>query len=141
MSALDGTTVVLGGIGDDIHVVALKILERMLTDAGADVRMLGVMTPAEEFVDGAAEAGADAIWISSSNGHAEFWCESLRGGLEAAGHGDVLLYIGGNLAVGERNWEDVEKRFRDLGFTRVYPPGTDPAAAIDDLAADLGART
>jgi methylaspartate mutase sigma subunit len=138
MSSLAGTTVVLGGIGDDIHVVALKILERMLSDAGADVRMLGVMTPAEEFVEAAADA--DAIWISSSNGHAEMWCEPLRSGLEAAGRGGVLMYIGGNLAVGERDWDTVERRFRELGFTRVYAPGTDPAAAIADLAADVERR-
>jgi methylaspartate mutase sigma subunit len=141
MSRLDGATVVLGGIGDDIHVVALKILERTLSDAGAEVRMLGVMTPAEEFVAAAADAQVDAIWISSSNGHAEFWCESLRSSLDGAGRDDLLLYIGGNLAVGKRRWETVHQRFLDLGFTRVYPPATDPAVAIDDLATDLEART
>jgi methylaspartate mutase sigma subunit len=136
---LSGAKVVLGGIGDDIHVVALKILERTLTDAGAEVNQLGVMTPPEEFVAAAADAHADAIWISSSNGHAEFWCEGLRDSLEEAGISGVRLYIGGNLAVGQREWADVERRFGALGFDRVYPPGTDPQQAIADLAEDLAA--
>lgn len=137
---LEGVTVVLGGIGDDIHVVALKILERTLADAGAEVRSLGVMTPPNEFVESAVEANADAIWISSSNGHAEFWCEQLRDALQAADVADTLLYIGGNLVVGVRQWDDVEQRFLALGFNRAYPPGTNPARAIGDLANDLEAR-
>jgi methylaspartate mutase sigma subunit len=139
--ALDGLTVVLGGIGDDIHVVALKILERTLHDAGATVLPLGVMTPPEEFVSAAREAGADAIWISSSNGHAEVWCRGLREALRAAELTNILLYIGGNLAVGQRDWDDVEKTFGDLGFDRVYPPGTDPDAAVEDLAGDAARRS
>lgn len=137
--ALDGATVVLGGIGDDIHVVALKILERTLADAGATVHQLGVMTPPEEFTSAATDLKADAIWISSSNGHAELWCERLAEGLRDAGAGDVLLYIGGNLAVGERHWPDVEGKFQGLGFNRVYPPGTNPGDAVADLAGDLAA--
>ena len=137
---LDGLTVVLGGIGDDIHVVALKILERTLNDAGATVRPLGVMTPPDEFVAEARDANADAIWISSSNGHAEVWCRGLRDALRAAELTNILLYIGGNLAVGQRDWNDVERNFGDLGFDRVYPPGTDPDAAVKDLAGDAARK-
>lgn len=134
---LEGLTVVLGGIGDDIHVVALKILERMLLDAGASVHPLGVMTPPDEFVTVASETAADAIWISSSNGHAEMWCRGLREALHSAELANILLYIGGNLAVGQRNWVDVEETFTGLGFDRVYPPGTNPESALTDLAVDI----
>jgi methylaspartate mutase sigma subunit len=137
---LEGVTVVLGGIGDDIHVVALKILERTLTDAGATVHQLGVMTPPAEFQRTADDVSADAIWISSSNGHAEHWCVQLAEALEQSGNRKVLLYIGGNLAVGAREWPDVEQRFRGIGFHRVYAPGASPAGAVEDLAGDVAAR-
>jgi methylaspartate mutase sigma subunit len=98
------------------------------------------MTPPEEFADKAAEVDADAIWISSSNGHAALWCEALRPALEERGAGGTLLYIGGNLAVGQRDWGDVTERFSELGFNRIYPPGTDPSEAVTHLAGDLAAR-
>jgi methylaspartate mutase S subunit len=54
-----------------------------------------------------------------------------------AGLGDVLLYIGGLLGLGRSNFEDDEKKFKGLGFDRVYPPEADLDAAIEDLRTDL----
>ena len=34
--------------------------------------------------------------------------------------------------------EETEKRFKDMGFNRVYPPQTLPGVAITDLKHDLG---
>ena len=55
-----------------------------------------------------------------------------------AGIGDILLYIGGNIVVGKQKFEDVEKRFLDMGFNRVFPPGTDPEDGVRLLKQDLG---
>ena len=41
--------------------------------------------------------------------------------------------MGGNLVVGKQNFEDVEKRFLDMGFTKVYPPGSDIEEGIEYL--------
>jgi methylaspartate mutase sigma subunit len=42
--------------------------------------------------------------------------------------------------VGRHDWSEAEKRFKTLGFDRVYPPEIDLDKAIEDLRADLQAR-
>lgn len=130
-------TVVLGVIGSDVHAVGNKILEMSLKEAGFKVVNLGVMVSQEEFINAAIETGADAILVSSLYGHGEMDCRGLREKCREAGIGDIILYVGGNLVVGKRSFSDVEKIFKDMGFDRVYPPGTLPEVAIADLERDL----
>src|ERR1700736_2583269 len=97
---LAGRTVVTGVAGDDIHVMGIRLVDHALKSAGANVVSLGVMTPISEFVEAAVETAADAVVLSSSNGHAAISCDGIREALIEAGLGDMLLYIGGNLNVG-----------------------------------------
>jgi methylaspartate mutase sigma subunit len=39
--------------------------------------------------------------------------------------------------VGKQDWQEVEKKFKDMGFNRVYPPGTMPDQFVADLKADF----
>jgi methylaspartate mutase sigma subunit len=57
---------------------------------------------------------------------------------EEAGLGHVKLYVGGNIVVGKQDFKDVEKRFKKMGFDRVYAPGTKIEHALDDLKEDIG---
>lgn len=41
--------------------------------------------------------------------------------------------MGGNIVIGKQKFEDVEKRFKAMGFDRAFPPGTDPQVTIDAL--------
>lgn len=134
----DVKTVVIGVIGADVHAVGNKIMEHMFREAGFKVVNVGVMASQEEFVNAAIETGADAIIVSSLYGHGELDCRGLREKCIEAGIGDILLYVGGNIVVGKQDFEEVKQRFLDMGFNRVYPPGTQPDAAIDDLKKDLG---
>ena len=129
---------VLGVLGADVHVVGIKILEYALRGAGFEVVNLGVMTPQEEFIRAALETDADAVLVSSLYGHAELDARGFRDKLKEAGIGDILVYIGGNLVVGKKPWEEVEKTFKDMGFDRVFPPGTMPEEVIEALKKDLG---
>ncbi len=130
-------TIVLGVIGADCHAVGNKILDFSLSSAGFEVINIGVMNTQEEFINAATETNAQAIWVSSLYGHGEIDCRGFRQKCEEAGLQDMLLYVGGNLVVGKQEWEQVEKRFKDMGFNRVYPPGTNPVEAIKDLEKDL----
>jgi methylaspartate mutase sigma subunit len=133
-------TVVTGVIGDDVHIVGVRILEYALGQAGFKVIPLGSQVSQKEFVDGAIETNADAIFISSLSGHAEGLIPGLREKCVEAGRGNILLYLGGYLFVGETPWKGVEKKFREMGIDRVYPPGTSPTRAIEDLEADISIR-
>ena len=52
-------------------------------------------------------------------------------------HGEIPLYVGGNLVIGKTSFGEVEAKFKKMGFNRVYPPGTLPEIAIGDLIGDL----
>jgi methylaspartate mutase sigma subunit len=133
-------TLVTGVIGSDTHIVGNRILGRALEQAGFQMVALGALTPASEFVDAAIESNADAILVSSLYGQGELDCRGFRDLCTEAGLGDILLYVGGYLVVGEQPWESVERRFRDMGFDRVFPPGTRPDDVVGPLADDIARR-
>lgn len=133
-------TLVLGVIGADIHNIGITILGSALRDAGFKVVSLGILVSQEEFVKAAVETAADAILVSSLCGHGELDCPGLRDKCMEAGLENIVLYAGGNLVVGKKDWEPVERKFVAMGYDRAYPPGTTPHRVIDDLTADLSAR-
>ncbi|HBN97460.1 MAG TPA: methylaspartate mutase subunit S [Firmicutes bacterium] len=135
---MEARTLVLGVIGSDVHAVGNKILEISFKEAGFTVVNLGVLVSQKEFVEAAVETNADAIMVSSLYGHGEIDVRGLREALIEAGIGDILMYIGGYLVVGSQEWSEVETKFKQLGFDRVYPPSTLPEDFIPALKDDLG---
>lgn len=130
-------TLVIGVIGADVHAIGNKILYHCFVEAGFDVINLGVMVSQEEYVEAAMESNAAAILVSSLYGHGEIDCRGLRERCEEWGLRNILLYVGGNIVVGKQPFNEVEKRFKQMGFDRVFPPGTDPEITIDFLKKDL----
>ncbi len=131
-------TIIIGVIGADVHAVGNKILAFAFEEAGFKVVNLGVMVDQDEFIGAAIETNADAIIVSSLYGHGELDCRGLKEKCIEAGLEDVLLYAGGNLVVGKAPFEETQRKFLDMGFNRVYPPGTDPFTGIADIKKDLG---
>ncbi|MEJ2738431.1 MAG: methylaspartate mutase subunit S [Dehalococcoidia bacterium] len=130
-------TIITGTIGGDAHVIGTKILSRAFRNAGFNVVALGCLTPPEEFIQAAQETNADAILMSSLYGMAELDLQDFKEKCNEAGLGDVLLYIGGILGVFRHDFTEDEKKFKELGFDRVYPPEADLNGAIEDLWNDL----
>jgi methylaspartate mutase sigma subunit len=126
-------TLVLGVIGEDVHIVGIRILEYALKDSGFNVVSLGAQVSQKEFLNAAIETNADAILVSSFSGHAEHLASDLREKCVEAGLDNILLLIGGQLSLQEKPWEEVEQIFKNLGFDGVYPPGTTPTKVVDDL--------
>ncbi|MBR5390555.1 MAG: methylaspartate mutase subunit S [Clostridia bacterium] len=124
---------VIGVIGADVHAVGNKILYHAFTEAGFDVVNLGVMVSQEEYIAAAIEANADAIVISSLYGQGELDCRGMREKCDEAGLKGIPLLVGGNIVIGKQSFEDVEQRFRDMGFDRAFPPGTPPEETIAAL--------
>ena len=116
----NGKKVVIGVIGSDCHAVGNKIINHVLDSMGFEVINIGVLSPQEDFINAAVETNADAIIVSSLYGHGELDCQGLRAKCEEAGLKDIVLYVGGNIVVGKQVWSDVEERFKNMGFDRVY---------------------
>lgn len=132
--------IVTGTVGHDSHVIGIKILSRVLREQGFKVTELNALTAPEEFIKAAQETAADAIMISSLYGMAEFDLAGFKEKCVEAGLGDVILYLGGNLAVGKHNFEDDERKFKGMGFDRVYPTDIDLRVVVRDLKNDLDER-
>ena len=128
---------VIGVIGADVHAVGNKILYHAFTDAGFEVINLGVMVSQEEYIAAAIESNADAIVISSLYGQGELDCRGMREKCDEAGLEGILLYVGGNIVIGKQPFDEVEKRFKAMGFNRAFPPGTPPETTIEALKDDL----
>ncbi|MFP8956730.1 methylaspartate mutase subunit S [Natrialbaceae archaeon A-CW3] len=133
-------TVVLGVIGSDAHVVGITILEQAFSAAGFTVINLGVQSSQAEFAEAAVAHDAEAVLVSSLYGHAEQDCQGFHDVLEEHGV-DVVTYIGGNLAVGQDDFEQTRETFEALGFDRVFDSETDPSEAIAALKRDLKITT
>ncbi|WP_088918726.1 methylaspartate mutase subunit S [Granulosicoccus antarcticus] len=112
--------VVTGVIGNDIHVVANRLMDLSLNARGYEVFNLGVNTYLEEFFDAAVETGAEILLISSLNGEAEGWArevKQLRAKYKSLDQ--LIMMIGGNLTVGSGNAKDIVPRYKNYGFDLV----------------------
>jgi len=133
-------TIVTGTVGVDAHVIGTKIISKVLKENGFNVVALGAQTPADEFIKVAQETGADAMILSSLYGMAEMDLQGFRDKCIESGIGDIVLYIGGMLGIGKRDFKEDEATFKKLGFDRVYPPESDIKKSIKDLYKDLKAK-
>ena len=128
-----GGGAIIGVIGADVHAVGNKILYHAFTEAGFDVVNLGVMVSQEEYIAAAIEANADAIVVSSLYGQGELDYRGMREKCDEAGLKGIPLLVGGNIVIGKQKFEDVEKRFKAMGFDRAFPPNTPPETTIQAL--------
>ena len=134
-------SVVIGTIGSDAHMIGGWVLEKAFTRAGFTVAFLGAVVPQQDFINAAIETDADAILVSSMYGMGVLDCEGLRQKCIEAGLEDIILYAGGTVAAPieiEKNWPEVERRFKLLGFDRVFPNTCTADEAVQALSADLG---
>lgn len=129
--------VVIGVIGDDIHVVGNRIMQLALEESGFRVFNLRTRNRPVHFCEAALEANAHAVFVSSLNGEGEYWCADFRQRFADIGLGDVLLYVGGNIVVGKRARDEVVALFKGYGFDRIYHQQPDIGIAIADLLEDL----
>ena len=114
--------VVTGVVGNDIHVVANRLIDISLQARGFEVFNLGVNTYLEEFFDAVIETNADILLISSLNGEAEGWCREVK--ILKSKYGslldNVVFMIGGNLTVGTGSNDEIVSKFKDYGFDLVF---------------------
>ena len=131
---------VVAGVLQDIHHVGILIIKAALERSGFQVVDIGSRAAQEDFVRAAVENNASAILVSTSTGQAELECEGMREKCHEAGLDNIVLYLGGNLVIDpqeEEKWEDIEKRFKQMGYDRVYPATVSIDAMLEDLKADL----
>ena len=122
--------VVLAKPGLDGHDQGAKVVVRAMLDAGFDVHYTGLRQSPEQVVAAALRENADVIALSSMAGSHLPFCTRLKPLLEAAGLGDRLWIIGGNLPAQDHD------ALRALGFKGVFQTGSKLDAICDFIKAN-----
>lgn len=91
--------VVIGTVAGDLHEIGKNIVSMMLQGAGFSVVNLGVDVSAEDFVNQAAEHGADILGLSSLLTTAMKGMADILEGLEKKGIRDRVKVLVGGAAV------------------------------------------
>ncbi|PPK71202.1 methylaspartate mutase sigma subunit [Actinokineospora auranticolor] len=128
---------VLGLVGNDIHVVANRVLEIGMAEHGFRPYNLGTNNTVDDFADAVLETGARAVLVASVNGEGQKSCAGFGARFAAAGLADVLRYVGGNLALGDRPAAEVTRLYTGFGFHRVFHRPASLHPVFEALRADL----
>lgn len=113
----------------------LVFLEMLLSEAGHDVVNLGPCTPPQLVADTAASESADAVVISSVNGHGHLdgvrVAEAVR---SHAGCSEVPLLIGGKLGIqGSAQNASRSAVLLEAGFDAAFEASSDAGAAHQEF--------
>jgi methylaspartate mutase epsilon subunit len=128
-------SILIGGIGGDSHSVGLTVLRQALVINGYDVLFLGIQNRLEQFFKLA--PWFNLVMISCMDGHAAHYLHDFPE-YRAQASPDCLWYLGGNLTIGEGfGWE---RRFREMGFDRVFVKFVDIESVLELVAQDLSEK-
>lgn len=120
--------VVLAKLGLDGHDRGIKVVARLLRDAGCEVVYLGLRQTPASIVAAAEQEDADVIGLSMHNGGHLALAERMLDALRDAGL-DIPLVVGGIVP------EVDVARMRALGVAAVLGPG----ASADEVVATVRA--
>ncbi|MDE0801777.1 MAG: cobalamin B12-binding domain-containing protein [Acidimicrobiales bacterium] len=124
MSAHPNIRIVLAKLGLDGHDRGLRVVTRMLRDAGFEVIYLGLRQTADMVVAAALQEDADAVGLSLHNASHLTLAPRMIDALRDAGL-DIPVIVGGIIP-------DVDVQpLRDAGVAAILGPG----ASSDDVAA------
>jgi methylaspartate mutase epsilon subunit len=128
--------VLLGSIGDDAHSVGLNLIALGLKEAGFIVNSLGIQNNIQDFFK--TEKEYHIILISSKNGHSGLYLNEH--GRKIRNHisknKKQIWYIGGHLSISEKD-ETVVRRYKQMGFTRVFPHFIPMASILKFINSDI----
>lgn len=115
--------------GLDGHDRGVKVVARVLRDAGHEVIYTGLHQTCEQIVATAIQEDAQAIGLSVLSGAHMTIFRQLRQLLDEADAGDIVIFGGGIIPD-----EDLPE-LTELGVERVFTPGTSTTEITDWMAA------
>ncbi len=125
--------IVIAKPGLDGHDRGAKVICQALRDAGFEVIYTGIRQTPEAIAATVLQEDADVLGLSVLSGAHLPLCRRVSELLRESGKRDVLLLIGGIIPPGDRD------PLRELGFARVFPPGTATGEIASFIAANLPA--
>lgn len=127
--------VLLGGIGDDSHSIGSTLIKIALEENGYFVNYLGIHNSLNDFINQCLEY--DIILISCINGHTELYINGNDDSIKQINlYKNKVWYLGGNLSV-DKDDKYIIDRYKNYGFTRVFPKPIGVEEILDCLKEDI----
>lgn len=113
--------ILLAVIGNDVHVVANRIIDQYLVSQSHTVANLGVACKPNEIIDGILEFAPKIVILSSLNGEASSWAKDFIYLLKKELVILPKLILGGNLfpRASSIKGKEAEEYFEKIGFDVV----------------------
>lgn len=125
--------VLMAKVGLDGHDTGVKVICRILRDAGMEVVYTGLRQTPEKIVAAALDEDVDAIGVSILSGAHMHHLPRILELLKENDAEDIAVILGGTIPV-----SDIEP-LKKLGVAGIYPTDTDTSEAIA-LLSSLPAR-
>src|SRR5215470_8106527 len=110
--------VLVAKVGLDGHDRGVKIVARVLRDAGVEVIYLGVHNTAEQIVRSALQEDVDAIGLSIHSAAHLTLFQEVAAGLKKNKAADIVLFGGGIVP------DEDMPALKRLGVSKIFTPGT-----------------
>ena len=109
--------ILLGKPGLDGHDRGVKVVARILRDAGFEVIYTGLHQTPEMIVSAALQEDVDAVGLSVLSGAHNYLFPKVIELLEQEGAGDIVVFGGGIIP------EDDISKLKDAGVGEIFLPG------------------
>jgi methylmalonyl-CoA mutase C-terminal domain/subunit len=126
--------IVLAKLGLDGHDRGLRVVTRMLRDAGIEVIYLGLRQTTDMVVAAAIQEDADAVGLSLHNASHMTLAPKMVQALNDAGL-DIPVIVGGIIP------DDDVQPLLDAGVAAILGPGTSAAEVADAVRGAVAAAT
>lgn len=126
--------VLLAKVGLDGHDRGIKIVARILRDAGMEVVYTGLHRTAVEVVEAALQEDVDLLGVSLLSGAHMTIVPKLLSLLRERGADDIVVVVGGVIPNGDA------QALRDMGVAEVFLQDTPPDAIVAAVESAVAAR-
>jgi methylmalonyl-CoA mutase len=126
--------ILVAKIGQDGHDRGQKVIASAFADLGFEVEIGPLFATPAEAAAQAIEHDVDILGVSSLAAAHLTLVPQLKTALEQAGHGDIMIAVGGVVPPQDRD------TLTAAGAAAIFPPGTVIAEAAADLLTTLGKR-
>ena len=120
--------------GLDGHDRGIKVVARLLRDAGMEVIYTGLRQTPEMIVNAAIQEDVDCVGLSILSGAHNAIVPRVTAMLREQGAGDILVVLGGTIPE-----QDIAS-LREKGVAAVFGPGTSLETVVRFIRENVGAK-
>ena len=111
-------SIILSGIGSDIHCVTIRLIEIELQQRQVNCANLGAANSITFIYEYLQETVPNVLALSSTNGEFYNWRKNLIFLIES--FPSLPIIVGGNFLIGDYDDKEMERELKDIGCAEVF---------------------